>query len=183
MCETSATTKHEVVAQLVNKIRPLIQVMKTIIEAVIEKHSKDPNTRVATSQEKQANPDRKSTGALTSEVTYVTGSLQTPPKRKTKAPPMGRDMVQDRKKIDPVQERELAQGRMDLSPWKWRLPFAKLGKYRWTPKWKMKNQEAHSKCPQEQNHLFESNTAMLRDQQNPYKEPIVKKVRKTIQTA
>ena len=38
---------------------------------------------------------------------------------------------------------------------------------------KIKNQEAHSKCPQKQSHLFESNTPMLRDQQNPYKEPIV----------
>ena len=38
---------------------------------------------------------------------------------------------------------------------------------------KMKNQEAHSKCPQEQSHLYELNTAMLRDQQNPYKEPLV----------
>ena len=26
--------------------------------------------------------------------------------------------------------------RVDLSPWKQRLLFAKLGKYRWTPKWK-----------------------------------------------
>ena len=38
---------------------------------------------------------------------------------------------------------------------------------------KMKNQEVHSKCPPEQSHLYESNTAMLGDQQNPYKEPIV----------
>ena len=86
---------------------------------------------------------------------------------------MGWDMVQNRNKIDPAQERELPQERTDLSPWKWRLPFAELGKYRWTPKWKMKNQEAHLKCLQEQSYLYESNTAMLRDQQNPYKEPIV----------
>ena len=38
---------------------------------------------------------------------------------------------------------------------------------------KMKNQEEHSKCSQERSHLYESNTAMLRDQQNSYKEPIV----------
>ena len=37
----------------------------------------------------------------------------------------------------------------------------------------MQNQEAHSKYPQEQSHLYESNTAMLRDQQNPYKEPMI----------
>ena len=37
----------------------------------------------------------------------------------------------------------------------------------------MKNQESHSKCHQEQSHLLESiNTAMLRDQQKPYEEPI-----------
>ena len=75
--------------------------MKTIIEAVTEKLSKDPNTRVATSHERQAKPDKKSSEALTSEVTSVTGSLQTPPKRKTKGtphPPMSRDIVQNRKK-------------------------------------------------------------------------------------
>ena len=53
MCETSATTKPEVVAQLVNKMRALIQEMKTIIEAVTEKLSKDPYNRVVTSQARQ----------------------------------------------------------------------------------------------------------------------------------
>ena len=42
MCETSVTTKPEVVAQLVNEMRALIQEMKTIIEAVTEKLSKNP---------------------------------------------------------------------------------------------------------------------------------------------
>ena len=100
-----------------------------VIEAVTEKLSKDPNTRVATSQKRQAKPDRKNSGALTSEVTSVAGSLQTPPKRKTKgnALLMSRDMVQNRKKKkDPDQERELPQERTDLSPWKQRLPFANL---------------------------------------------------------
>ena len=87
MCETSTTTKPKVVAYFVNKMRALIQQMKTIIEAVTEKLSKDPNTRVATSQERQAKPDKKSSGALTSEVTSVAGPLQTPPKRKTKRIP------------------------------------------------------------------------------------------------
>ena len=45
VCETSATTKPKVVAQLVNEMRMLIQEMKTILEAVIEKLSKDPNTK------------------------------------------------------------------------------------------------------------------------------------------
>ena len=87
MRETSATTKAEVVAQLVNEMRALIQI-KTIIEAVWEKLSKDPNTRVATSQERQTKPDRKSSRVLTSEVTSVAGPLETPPKRKTKGNPL-----------------------------------------------------------------------------------------------
>ena len=49
MCETSAATKPKVIALLVNEMRALIQEMKTVIEAVTEKLSKDPNTRVATS--------------------------------------------------------------------------------------------------------------------------------------
>ena len=41
-------------------------------------------------------------------------------------------------------------------------------------KMKMKNQEEHSKCLQEQILIYESiNTAILRDQQNPNKEPVV----------
>ena len=63
MCETSTTAKPEVVAQLANEMRALIQEIKTIIEAVIEKLSKDPNTRVATSLVRQAKPDRKSSKA------------------------------------------------------------------------------------------------------------------------
>ena len=86
-CETSATTKPEVVPQLVNEMRALIQEMKTVIEAVPGKLSKDPNTRVATSQERQEKPDRKSSGALTSEVTSVAEPQQSPPKRKTKGTP------------------------------------------------------------------------------------------------
>ena len=68
-------------------MRALIQ-MKTIIEAVTEKLSKDPNTRVATSQERQAKPDRKSSEALISEVTSVARPLQTLPKKKTKGKPL-----------------------------------------------------------------------------------------------
>ena len=50
--------------------------MKTIRETVTEKLSRDPNIRVATSQERQVKPDRKSLGTLTLEVTSVTGKLQ-----------------------------------------------------------------------------------------------------------
>ena len=57
MHEISATIKPEVVAQIVNKTRALIQDMKTVIEAVTEKLSKNP--RVATNQERQAKSDRK----------------------------------------------------------------------------------------------------------------------------
>ena len=55
-----------------------------ITKQLLEKLSKDPNTRVATSQKRQAKPNRKSSKALTSEVTSVVGPLQIPPKRKTK---------------------------------------------------------------------------------------------------
>ena len=79
--------------------------MKTVREAITEKLSKDPNTKVATSQERQANPDRKSSGALTSEVTSVTEPLQTPPKRETTRKSRLTDTKQE--KIDPDQEREL----------------------------------------------------------------------------
>ena len=90
MCETSTTTKPKVVAQLVNEMRALIQEMITII-AVTEKLSKGPNTSCNKPRE-----TGKNSGALTSEVTSVTGPLQTPSKRKTKETPpsMGRDMVQ-----------------------------------------------------------------------------------------
>ena len=106
----------ELVAQFVNEMRELIQEVKTIIEAVTEKLSKDPNTRVATSLERQA--DRKCSEALTSEVTSVAGPLQTSPKKETTGnlPPLtGEDMVQNRKKIDPDQEQELPQKRANLS--------------------------------------------------------------------
>ena len=46
MCGTSAITKLKVVAQLENEMRALIQEMETVIGAVTEKLSKDPNTRV-----------------------------------------------------------------------------------------------------------------------------------------
>ena len=140
--KTNKATKHLVVAQLVNKMRALIQQMKTVREPVTENLSKDSNTRVATTQKRQTKPDRKSSEALTSEGIFVAGPLQTPPKRKAKGTPpqlMGWNMVQNRKKIDPAQERELSQEKTDLSPWKRRLLFIKLGKCRWTPKWKMKN--------------------------------------------
>ena len=81
MCKTSAVTEPKVVAHLVNKMRALIQEMKTVIEAVPEKLSKDPNTRVASSQERQAKPARQSSVVLTSEVTSVAGQLQNSPKR------------------------------------------------------------------------------------------------------
>ena len=54
MLSSSATAEPEVVAQLVNEMRALIQEIKTVIEAVTEKLFKDPNTRVATSQDRQS---------------------------------------------------------------------------------------------------------------------------------
>ena len=111
MCEISATTKPEVVAQLVNEMRALIQEMKTVIEAVTGKLSPKTQTGVATNQGKQAKPDRKNSGALTSGVTSVAGPLQTPPKRKTKGKPPrdGQRHGTKQEKIDSAHEQELPQ--------------------------------------------------------------------------
>ena len=94
--------------------------------------------RVATSQERRTKPDRKSSETVTSEVTSVVGPLKTSPKRKTKASPLwwAGTLYKTGRGIDPAQERELPQERTDLSPWKQKLSFVKLGKYRWTSKWK-----------------------------------------------
>ena len=71
---------------------------------------------------REVKPDRKSSGAFTSEVTSVAGPLQTTPKRKNKGtPPDGEGHGTKWGKIDPAQERELPQERTDLSPWKWGL--------------------------------------------------------------
>ena len=149
MCETRATTKPKVIAQLVNEMKALIQEVKTIIEAVTEKLSKDPNTKVATSQERQAKPDRKSSRALTSKVTSIAGLLQTPPKRKTKGGPPPLDGqghgTKQEKKIDPAQDKKLPQERTDLER---KASICLTGKIKMNTK--MKNQEAYSKCPQEQ---------------------------------
>ena len=58
-----------------------------------------------------------------------------------------------------------------FEPMEMEVSICKTGKIQMNIK--MKTQEAHSKCPQEQSYLFEWNTAMLRDQQNFYEEPIV----------
>ena len=72
-------------------------------------------------------------------MTSDAGPLQTPPKRKTKAPLLSDEQgyrTRQEKKIDPAQEWELPQEKTDWSPWNQRLPFAKLWNYRWIPKWK-----------------------------------------------
>ena len=51
MCKTETTTKPEVVAQLVNEMKVLIQEIKTIIRAVTENKppaKKDTNIEIAT---------------------------------------------------------------------------------------------------------------------------------------
>ena len=55
MCETETTTKPEVVAQLVNKMKALIQEIKTIIRAVTKNKppaKKDTNIEIATNKQK-----------------------------------------------------------------------------------------------------------------------------------
>ena len=80
---------------------------------------------------------------------------------------MGSDLIQNRKKIDPAQEQELPQRKDRFEPMETEASICQTGKIQMNTK--MKNQEAHSKCPQEQSHLYESiNTAILRNQQKPY---------------
>ena len=76
MCETGITTKSEIVAQLLNEMKTLIQEIKTIIRAVTENKTtsqKDTNIEIATNKE---NPK-----ALITEVDSVTRPPQTSPKR------------------------------------------------------------------------------------------------------
>ena len=113
--------------------------------------------RVATSQERQAKPDWKSSGALTSEVTSVAGPLQSPPKSKTNgnSPPWragtwyktGKNKSSSRTKTTPRKDR--------FEPMEMETSICQTGKIQMNTK--MKNQEEHSKCPQEQSHLYESN--------------------------
>ena len=145
MCETCATIKPEVVAQLVNEMRAQIQEMKTIIESVTEKLSKDPNTRVATSQERRAKPNRKSSWTLSSKVISITEPLKIPPLDE-----QGHGTKRWGAGIGPAQEQGLLQERIDLSPWK-QASICQIGKIQMNTK--MKNQEAHSKCPQEQSRI------------------------------
>ena len=138
MCETSTTTKPEVVSQLVNEMRALIQEIKTVIEAVMEKLSKDPN--ISCNKPRETGKDRQ---------------------EELRGPHFWGDFC-CWATTDPTQKENKKE------------PFAstcQTGKIQMNIK--MKNQEAHSKCSQEQSYLYESNTAMLRDQQNPYEEPIV----------
>ena len=136
------------------------------------KLSKNPNTRVATSQERQAKPYRKSSGALTSEVTSVTGPLQAYPKGKLKPLPTDWQKHGTKQEKNRSSSRTRTTLRKDrFEPMETEASICQIGKIQMNTK--MKNQEAHSKYPQEQSHLYESNTGMLRDQQNLYKEPIV----------
>ena len=117
-------------------MRALIQQMKTVIEAVTEKLSKDPNTRVATSQESQAG--RAQEPSLLKWLLSL-GHNRPHPKGKLK----GLALLPNKQGHSTKQEKNRTSSRMrttqerkDLSSWKWRLPFAILGECRWTLKWK-----------------------------------------------
>ncbi len=85
MCEIGTTTKPEVVAQLVNKMKALIQEIKTIIRAVTENKppaKKDTNIEIATNKEKQTKNKENPKVPIT-EVDSITRPPQTSPKRDT----------------------------------------------------------------------------------------------------
>ena len=145
MCKTSAATKPEVVAQLVNKMRALIQEMKTTIGAVT---GNSPNTRVATSQEKQAKPDSKNPRALTSEVTSVAGPLQTPSKMKTKGNPLlldGQGHGTKQRKIDPRMRTTPRKDRFELMETE--ASICQTGKIQMNNKMKNEKLESTFKIP------------------------------------
>ena len=79
MCETETTIKPEVVVQLVNEIKALIQEMKTIIRTVTENKplaKKDTNIKIAINKEKQTKNKENPKAP-------ITRPLQTSPKRDT----------------------------------------------------------------------------------------------------
>ena len=100
--------------------------------------------KTQTPELQQAKRDRKSPEALISEVTSIAEPLKPPPKPGTGYKKRGKN-------------RYSLRTRQDLSPWKRRLPFAKLGKYRWTPKWKTRK---HLQNALKNSHLYKSNTVM-----------------------
>ena len=97
----------------------------------------------------------------------IGGTLTTPQRAKSpakqplhKSPISSQKSMKDRlKNFSPIKSEQLKQ--------KSEAPISQAGKIQWT----MKNKEAHSKCPQEQSQ--ESNSTILRDQENPFEEPIV----------
>ena len=84
-CETETTTKPEVVAQLVNEMKALIQEIKTIIRAITENKppaKKDTNIEIATKKEKQTK-NKENPKAPITEVDSISRPPQTSPKRDT----------------------------------------------------------------------------------------------------
>ena len=126
--------------------------LETIIETINEKLSKDPNTRVAISQDRQAKPDRKNSGALWF---LSLDHYRFHPKGKLPGPSpdewgygtkqeknwthswMGSITRKDR--FEPMETKEREGS------------ICQAGEIQMNTK--MKNQEVHSKCPQEQSHL------------------------------
>ena len=85
MCEMETTAKPEVVAQLVNKMKALIQEITTIIRTVTENKppaKKDTNIKISTNKEKQAKNKENPKAPLTEEDS-ITRPPQASPKRET----------------------------------------------------------------------------------------------------
>ena len=139
----------------VNKMRALIQKMKTVIEAVTEKLSTDPNTRVA----------------LTSKVTSAT---KDPTPKKTKGTPS--TLPERQEHWYKTGKKNRSNSRTKTTPKKGQI-WAHGNRGFHLPKkentdehqnWNTKTRK-HIHNALRNSHQYESNTAMHRDQQTPMK--------------
>ena len=84
-----------------------------------------------------------------------TTSTSTTPPKSAKSPakqPLHKSLIRPPKNIKDRLKTCLPKDLNNLNK-NHKLSLAKLGKYRWKPKWTREDQEAHSKCPQEQGRL------------------------------
>ena len=108
----------------------------------------------APAQQQVANGERSNVVVQTkTHGGYITPTRTTPKSAKSpskqplhKLPIRPPKSIKDRlKNLSPMRSEQLKQKNHNS-------PLAKLWKYRWTPKWIRKDQEVHSKYPQQQSH-------------------------------
>ena len=153
-------------------MKAVIQEIKTVIEAVTEKLSKDLNTSCNNPRDRQSQTGRAQEPSLLRWLLSL-DRYRPHPKGKVKGNPhpwweetwykTGKNRSSSRMRTTRRKDR--------FESIETEASICKTGKIQMNTK--MKNQEAHSKCLQEQSHLYESNTTMLKDPQNSYEEPIV----------